>query len=43
MLEVIDISELKEHEQVEPIYLEKIKKQIQKDGVLKRPIRIIIG
>jgi ParB-like chromosome segregation protein Spo0J len=38
MLEIVDLKELKEHEEVEPIYLQKIKKQIQKDGILKRPI-----
>jgi ParB-like chromosome segregation protein Spo0J len=40
MLEIVDLKELKEHEEVEPIYLEKIKKQIQKDGILKRPILV---
>lgn len=29
---------MKEHEQVEPIYLKKLKNQIKKDGILKVPI-----
>jgi hypothetical protein len=35
---LIDLKELKEHEEIEPKYLEKLKRQIQKNGVLKRPI-----
>ena len=35
---IINLSQLKEHEQVEPKHLEKIKNQILKDGILKRPI-----
>jgi len=34
----MNINELKEHEEVEPNYLEKLKKQIMKDKVLKKPI-----
>jgi len=35
---LLRLEELKEHEQIEPIYLEKMKKQIQHDGILKKPI-----
>lgn len=35
---LISLSTLKEHEEVEPVYLEKLRNQIKKDGVLKKPI-----
>ena len=38
VLEIVNLRKLKEHEEVEPVYLEKIKKQIQDDGILKKPI-----
>ena len=38
VLEIVNLRKLKEHEEIEPVYLEKIKKQIQKNGILKRPI-----
>ncbi len=37
-LTIINLTELREHEEVEPEYLEKLKSQIKKDGILKRPI-----
>ncbi|MHA1828850.1 MAG: ParB N-terminal domain-containing protein [Candidatus Heimdallarchaeaceae archaeon] len=37
-LTIISLDKLKEHEEIEHEYLEKLKNQIQKDGVLKRPI-----
>lgn len=37
-LVLVDLRELKEHEEIEPEYLEKLKNQIQRNGVLKRPI-----
>jgi hypothetical protein len=38
VLEIVNLRKLKEHEKIEPVYLEKLKKQIQKDGILKRPV-----
>jgi len=35
---LFELKKLREHEKIESIYLEKLKKQIQKDGILKRPI-----
>ncbi len=35
---LIDLKDLREHEEVEPVYLEKLKNQILKDGAIKRPI-----
>ena len=35
---LMNINELKEHEEVESRYLEKLKKQIMKDRILKKPI-----
>jgi hypothetical protein len=35
---LIDLAELKEHENIEPAHLEEIKSQILKDGILKQPI-----
>ena len=37
-LTIIDLNDLREHEKVKPDYLEKLKNQIQRDGILKRPI-----
>ena len=37
-LVLVDLNELKEHEKIEKEYLEKLKKQILRDGILKRPI-----
>lgn len=36
--QIVSLNELKEHEEVEPVYLEKLKNQIHRDGVQKRPI-----
>jgi hypothetical protein len=38
VLILVDLKELKEHEKIEKDYLEKLKKQILRDGILKRPI-----
>ena len=35
---LMNIKDLREHEEIEPIYLEKLKSQIMKDGHLKIPI-----
>lgn len=37
-ISLVNLSELREHEETEPVYLEKLKKQIQRDRTLKRPI-----
>jgi len=37
-LVLVDLKQLKEHEEIEPQYLEKMKKQILRDKVLKKPI-----
>ena len=35
---LLKLKELREHEEIESVYLEKIKRQIQNDGILKKPI-----
>jgi hypothetical protein len=35
---LVDLDELREHEGIEPVHLEKLKNQILKDGILKKPI-----
>jgi ParB-like chromosome segregation protein Spo0J len=35
---LLKLKELREHEEIEPVYLERLKKQIQDDGILKKPI-----
>jgi hypothetical protein len=37
---LIDLDELKEHEQIRPDYLEELKKEILSDGILKMPIAV---
>ena len=37
---LIDLSELKEHEQIRPEYLEELKNEILSDGILKMPIAV---
>ena len=37
---LIDLGELKEHEQIRPEYLEELKNEILSDGILKMPIAV---
>ena len=37
-VELVELKELKEHEEIDPQYLKKLKEEIKADGVLKRPI-----
>jgi len=39
-ISLIDLDELKEHEQIRPEYLEELKDEILSDGILKMPIAI---
>jgi hypothetical protein len=37
------LKDLKEHEEIKPVYLEKLREQIRKDGILKKPIIVDKG
>lgn len=39
-LKLLFLKDLKEHEEIKPFHLEKLREQIRKDGILKRPIII---